>query len=55
MSDSKIVITEVEKEIKQLEKLPRKQIEQAIKNSKLILLNSKEEILNFVNLYDQNI
>ena len=53
VTDSKKVITEVEKEIEsQLENLTRKDIaKQAIANSKLILIRAKEEILNFVNLY----
>ncbi len=53
VTTSKAVLNEVEEEIyKQLEKLPRKEIAQvAINNSKLILIDNKENALNLINEY----
>ncbi len=53
VSTSEKMITETEKEVvKQLKKLPRKEIAtQAIENSKLILINTEEEALEIINEY----
>jgi len=53
VSDSKVMIENVTNEIeKQLDNLPRKDIvEKALINSKAILINDKDDVIDFVNAY----
>ena len=53
ITDSKELISKVQDElIKQLEELPRKEIaEKALENSRIILLNNKEEMIEMTNSY----